>query len=116
MKRRRPPRGRRRLRTAPGRGATAPTSRRSSAQLPEQPCASKAPAAFEGCRRDAERRRGFLDAEAGKVAELDDPGLLGIDFLEPLERLVESRQHRVLGAGADQRLAQRDAVEPGPTL
>jgi hypothetical protein len=38
---------------------------------------------------DVHRFRRFLDGEAAEETQLDEPRLLGVDLLEPLQRLVE---------------------------
>ena len=66
--------------------------------------------------RHAERVGRFVDAVAGEVAQLDDARLLRIQALEPLERFVERGQHRVLHRRADERFAERHAIERRPSL
>ena len=86
------------------------------AQLAKQPCARERPSTLEGRGRDSKDRRGFVDAQPDEIAKLDDAGLFGVELFEPHERLVERRQHRILGGGPDQRLGEGHAVHASPAL
>src|SRR4029453_13933563 len=62
-------------------------------ELAVEPGTGQRPAPLQRGRRHPERVRGLLDAETGEKAQFDNPRLLGVDFLEPRQRLVERGQH-----------------------
>ena len=85
-----PPLGRHRRRSA--RRSRLPHGRGHRLELAAEPHARDGPLATDRRRRDAERRRGFGDAEPREVAQIHQPSLLRIQQREARERVVQ-RDH-----------------------
>jgi hypothetical protein len=58
-------------------------------ELVKQPDSRQRPVPFHRTRRNAQRRSNLFYGKAAKVSQLDDLGLAGILFLQPVERFVE---------------------------
>src|SRR5260370_29261989 len=66
--------------------------RGSSAHLAKQPCAGGSPTTLYGGWGNAQEFRSVFNGEAGKIAQLDNLALLGIEFGKPVQSFVESQQ------------------------
>ena len=64
---------------------------RPAEDLAADPGAGVSPVAVGGGPRDPERLGGLLDAQPGEVAELDQPGRLGVFGIQAVERLVDGQ-------------------------
>lgn len=56
-----------------------------------QPGARHLPMPFHGGRRTAQRLGGFLDGQPTEIAQLDDPGLLGVEPFQCIEGAIQGR-------------------------
>ena len=85
---------------APARGVHAESSR-------GEPRARDGPVPLDRGGGDVHRLGGLLDGQAAEEAQLDEPRLLGVDRLEPLQRLVEGDE--IDAAGCRRRAGLRRA-------
>ena len=76
-----------------------------------QPGAREGPLVLDRRRRQLHRGGGFLDGQAGEIAQQHDARLRGIDLLEPRQRLVDGED-----VGQDRRQRRRLGIQLDPLL